>query len=1316
MNAESLLISRARFDAVIFDLDGVVTKTARVHAASWKRLFDNYLRERATREGVEFSPFDAREDYLRYVDGKLRYDGVQSFLESRGIALPRGKPEDAVEMETVCGLGNRKNALFLAELKEHGVEPYETTICFIRQLRARGFKTAIISSSKNCATVLEAVGATELFNARVDGVESARIGIAGKPAPGIFLEAARRLGVGPARAVVVEDAISGVEAGRAGGFGCVVGVNRGGDPARLAENGASVVVADLSELKVGTDARELPSALERLDAIAPGHDRRLAVFLDYDGTLTPIVPRPEDAVLAPEVRETVAQLARLCTVAIISGRDLANVRALVGVEGLVYAGSHGFDIAGPRGSLASNSKGDDFLPVLEMAERELRDALDGVPGSQVERKKYSIAVHYRNVAEDRLAVLESAVDRALRQHPDLRDLPGKKVHDLQPRIEWDKGKALLHLLKTLGLDQPDVLPIYIGDDITDEDAFWALAERGIGIVVRDEPRTTAASLALENPGDVHRFLAALCRRREPAMNPWVLSYEGFDPAHEGLREALCALGNGYFVTRGAAAESGADDVHYPGTYLAGGYNRLTTEIAGRKIENEDLVNMPNWLVLEFRIGDGKWFRPRDAEMLAYTQELDLRRGVLARTMRFRDEQGRETSVQNRRLVSMAEPHMAGMETTFTAENWSGRIEFRSALDGTVVNAGVKRYQSLANKHLEPVETERVGADAIYLKVRTSQSRLEIAQAARTRIFRDGAELEIERATEEDAGRIAQTFAVELEKGRAVTIEEVMAMFTSRDRAISECGIEARNEMQCAERFGKLLSVHVAAWEQLWRRFDIAIEQPDGRGATRMILHLHIFHLLQTTSPHTIGLDAGVPARGWHGEAYRGHIFWDELFIFPLLNFHIPEITRSLLLYRYRRLKEARRAACSAGYRGAMFPWQSGSNGREESQVVHLNPRSSRWIPDETLLQRHVNAAIAYNIWQYSEVTRDSDFLHFAGSEMFLEIAKFWASIATYNESLDRYEILGVVGPDEYHTRIPGREMPGLDNNSYTNLMAAWILWKAAELLKFLPDDRRQELTERLDIDDAEIERWQTVSRKMRVVFHRDGIISSFEGYEALEEFDWEGYARKYGDIQRLDRILEAEGDSVNRYKASKQADVLMLFYLFSAETLGALFERLGYPFDAGTIQRNIDYYLRRTSHGSTLSNVIHSWVLARSDRERSWRLFTEALRSDLEDVQGGTTPEGIHLGAMAGTVDLLERGYTGMELRHDALHFNPALPSHLAALKMQIRYRGHSLAIEVRKGELVVSSMKTDKGPINIGCGDALRELKPGEIAKFALQ
>ncbi len=513
---KTLHISPAQFDAVIFDLDGVVTRTARVHAASWKRLFDQYLQAHAVRTGGEFRPFDTGEDYLQYVDGKPRYDGVRSFLESRGIELEWGSPEDGAEAETVCGLGNRKNALFRAELAEHGVEPYESTIELIRELRAQGIKTAIISSSKNCAPILDAVGATDLFDARVDGVESARLGIKGKPAPDIFLEAARRLEVEPARAVVVEDAISGVQAGHAGEFGCVIGVNRGGDPARLAENGASIVVSDLAEvgLEAGVDARALPSALERLDEIVGRRDRRLALFLDYDGTLTPIVPRPEDAVLAPEVRETVAKLARLCTVAIISGRDLADVRKLVGVEGIVYAGSHGFDIAGPEGSFAGGSERDEFLPMLAAAEEELRSGLARVAGAQIERKKFSIAVHYRNVAEDDLPAVEAVVTNVLERFLKLRDLPGKKVHDLQPRIDWDKGKALLHVLRTLGLDRPEVLPVYIGDDITDEDAFAVLRERGSGIVVRDEPRETKATLALENPEEVHRWLSALCRRLE----------------------------------------------------------------------------------------------------------------------------------------------------------------------------------------------------------------------------------------------------------------------------------------------------------------------------------------------------------------------------------------------------------------------------------------------------------------------------------------------------------------------------------------------------------------------------------------------------------------------------------------------------------------------------------------------------------------------------------------------------------------------------------------------------------------------------------
>jgi trehalose/maltose hydrolase-like predicted phosphorylase len=340
----------------------------------------------------------------------------------------------------------------------------------------------------------------------------------------------------------------------------------------------------------------------------------------------------------------------------------------------------------------------------------------------------------------------------------------------------------------------------------------------------------------------------------------------------------------------------------------------------------------------------------------------------------------------------------------------------------------------------------------------------------------------------------------------------------------------------------------------------------------------------------------------------------------------------------------------------MFPWQSGSDGREESQKVHLNPESGRWLPDETHLQRHVNAAIAYNVWRYYEATGDMEFLASYGAEMLVEIARFWASIASYQFEHDRYEIRGVMGPDEFHTRYPDAETPGLNNNAYTNVMAAWVLRCAGGVLELLDEERRDHAREELKIEDEELVRWDEVSRKLFIPFHGDGIISQFEGYEELEEFDWEGYREKYGNIQRLDRILEAEGDDVNRYQASKQADVLMLFYLFSAEELEELFEHMGHEFDPELIPRNIDYYMQRTSHGSTLSRIVHYWVMARADREQDWSLFQDALRSDIDDIQGGTTHEGIHLGAMAGTVDLIQRCHTGLEMRDGVLWFDPVLP------------------------------------------------------------
>jgi beta-phosphoglucomutase family hydrolase len=237
-------------EAFLFDLDGVVTRTAILHATAWKQLFDEYLERRARAKGAAFVPFDPVNDYQEYVDGRPREAGVRSFLAARGISLPVGGPDDGPDVETLNGLGNRKDQYFIQTLAQHGVEVCEATVSFIREARARGVRTAIVSSSKNCAAVLDAAGLTQLFDVRVDGIDLRRLGLPGKPAPDMFLEAARRLETPPARAAVFEDAIVGVEAGRAGRFRLVVGVGQGDHAADLRAHGADIVVADLRELSL----------------------------------------------------------------------------------------------------------------------------------------------------------------------------------------------------------------------------------------------------------------------------------------------------------------------------------------------------------------------------------------------------------------------------------------------------------------------------------------------------------------------------------------------------------------------------------------------------------------------------------------------------------------------------------------------------------------------------------------------------------------------------------------------------------------------------------------------------------------------------------------------------------------------------------------------------------------------------------------------------------------------------------------------------------------------------------------------------------
>jgi trehalose 6-phosphate phosphatase len=788
------------------------------------------------------------------------------------------------------------------------------------------------------------------------------------------------------------------------------------------------------------------------------------------------------------------------------------------------------------------------------------------------------------------------------------------------------------------------------------------------------------------------------------MSIWVLAYRGFEPESEGLRETLCTLGNGYLATRGAAPEAQADGIHYPGTYATGVLNRLSSTVAGRTFEDESIVNLPNWLPFTFRAEGGCWLA--EAELLEQRLELDMRRGVLTRLARIRDRAGCETTVTQRRIVSMDDPHLVALESTLVPENWSGVLQVRSSLDATVRNAGVARYRALAGEHLTAIEADEEDGQTVVLRAQTTSSRILVAEAARTRVARNGAALTVERRLLQEPDGVGHELSIGVRAQEPVTIEKVVALTTSRDPALSEARYAACRAVGKAPGFDELLQKHELAWHVLWRRFGLSLEEGEER--TSRIVNLHLFHLLQTLSPHTAALDAGVPARGLHGEAYRGHVFWDELFVVPFITLRLPRLARALLRYRYRRLREARWAAQEAGYLGAMFPWQSGSDGREETPQYHLNPHSGRWNPDNSSLQRHVSAGIAYNVWHYYQVTGDVGFLAGFGAELIIEIARFWSSIASYNRALDRYEICGVMGPDEYHDGRPGASVAGVDNNAYTNVMAVWVLCRALELLELLPSDKSDEIKQHLSVTPGELERWEDVSRKMRLVFHEDGVLSQFEGYETLEEFDWEGYRSRYGDISRLDRILESEGDTPNRYKVSKQADVLMLLYLLSTDELRAIFARLGYSLDDETIAQTVEYYLDRTSNGSTLSRVVHAWVLARSDRSRSWELFLEALESDISDTQGGTTGEAIHLGAMVGTLDLLQRSYTGLEVRDDVLWLDPQLPSTLRRLAFTVLYRGQLLELEFADEVVTVASQTARGAPISVGIGGAVIELVAG--------
>ena len=1018
-------MSMHHFDAVIFDLDGVITKTALVHSIAWSTMFNDYLRYREEKLGEEFREFTHEGDYLPYVDGKPRYKGVADFLASRNINIPFGDPSDDPEMETVCGLGNRKNNYFNDILEKDGVKVYESSVKLLEELKKENIRIGVASSSKNCRKVLEAAGLMHFFETRVDGEVSAEIGLKGKPEPDIFTTACDNLGVAYDRAVVVEDAVSGVQAGAKGGFGFTLGLDREGNREALEKNGADIVLNDISEL--------------------------------------------------------------------------GGVKAI-----------------------------DDWFE--------------------------------KNV----------------------------------PELKWS------------------------------------------------------------------------------------LVYHDYDPSKELSREALLSVGNGFFATRGAMEEVNAGKSNYPGTYMAGLYNRRKSKVGDRFIENEDFVNFINWLPVSFRIGKGQWFDPSKDNFTLVERKLDLRTGVLYRKIIVHHTDGKESAVESRRFASMENCHLAGLEYNITPVNYSGEIEIRSLLDADLVNDGVARYRELDQKHIEPGETGNMN-EIDYVTVKTNQSEVEIAVAGRSILEVDGSNTGISGSIPGKASS-GTSFRIQLEEGKTASLTKLVSIHNSRDFDDKIPLAAALEDLETAGTFESELGKSMNAWEKIWSKSDYRVE---GDRLSQMLLRLHIYHLFVTASPHHSQLDAGIPARGLHGEAYRGHIFWDELYVLPFYISTYPEIARNVLMYRYRRLHKAREYAAEHGYKGAMFPWQSGSDGREETQIVHLNPVSGEWGDDYSSLQRHISIAIAYNIWQYYQVSGDQEFMDQYGAELFFEICRFWASITVKDEKTSRFSIEGVMGPDEFHEKLPDADKGGLRDNAYTNLMVVWCLERAFEIMDQMEITERKRVVEKVGLEKEELVEWKDISMNMNLSINDEGILEQFLGYFNLKELDWDAYREKYGNIYRLDRILKAEGKSPDDYKLAKQADTLMTYYNLGEEEVEKLITHLGYAGIENRLEKNFNYYLERTSHGSTLSRVVHAFLAKLTgNADLCKKLYFEALASDYVDIQGGTTGEGIHVGVMGGTVLSAITIFAGLNWMGETLRLDPELPHNWKELSFNFEFRGGQYKFRITPGKL----------------------------------
>jgi trehalose/maltose hydrolase-like predicted phosphorylase/beta-phosphoglucomutase-like phosphatase (HAD superfamily) len=768
-------------------------------------------------------------------------------------------------------------------------------------------------------------------------------------------------------------------------------------------------------------------------------------------------------------------------------------------------------------------------------------------------------------------------------------------------------------------------------------------------------------------------------------------------------QALQTVGNGFFCTRGADYEERqeTDAWGYAGTYFSTIRNTRKSVIEGQPVLNEDLVNCINWLPVTFSIDAGAWFRPHESELLRYEKDINFNDGVFTRLLTFRNQDGKETTVAARHCASMADKHLAAVEYSVTPLNYSGVIGVKAGLHGDHINDGVGRYAKLDQHHLERLDEGGKSDGTFYVSVQTNPSPVpgkalkpaEITAAARVIVELDGErrhpKFEIETANR----RVDASFRQTVEQGQTLVVHKLVGLHTLKPCSGAPDTLDdAHRTIADLASFSDVLEPSALKWAEIWEKAGIGVT---GDRLGQQALNLATYHLFVMGSEHN---DGGIGPRGLTGETYRGHEFWDDILYYPGISLQYPRITRSLLEHRYHGLGAAREAAQKHHFQGAMFPWQAGIDGDEQTQTTRFNPVSGKWDPDNSCRQRHVSLAIAYNVLDYLETTADVQFRGM-GVEMVLDICRFFASMCERDPQTGRYSIDGVMGPNEFHE---GKQKCGVRDNAYTNIMLAWTMekverlvtaMKAAAPLALEAAYRNMGVTEK-EMTQA-YDHWQKIRQQLSLHINAEGVIANHADWFDLKgpddvkglEVELDGKVQDLFSIVyapgRSDRRIRAVGMDPDDYQVQKQADTLMAYYNLGPDEVRRVTGMMGYELPQDHLLKNISHHLPRTSHGSTLSFITHAMVLANAGRTAdSWEFYRQALISDLADIQGGTTAEGIHLGVMGGCLKGVVTNFAGINWQGDTLSMNPGLPETWESLKFSVLIRGDRYHIEIIGDEL----------------------------------